>query len=141
MEDLLSELGARVESPTWEPLRRQLLEICRLFLNVSADAKSEIVSYYVKFTVGTAPTSSTYAAIWLKNTKRLIVGLALPEGYEAEGLGPALPGTAYKGLTKYFTIEPGGEVPKRLGEWVGLAYQNVLSADGKSHRSITSWTP
>ena len=141
MEDLLSELGARVESPAWEPLRRQLLEICRLFLNISADAKSEVVSYYVKFTVGTDPTSSTYAAIWLKNTKRLIVGLAMPEGYEAEELGPALPGTNYKGLTKYFTIEPGGEVLQRLGEWVGLAYQNVLLADDKSHRSITSWTP
>ena len=137
----MSELGARVETPAWEPLRRQLLEICRLFLNVSADDKSEIISYYVKFTVGNAPTSSTYAAIWLKNTKRLIVGLALPEGYEAEELGPALPGTAYKGLTKYYTIEPGGDVPQRLGEWVGLAYQNVLASEWSSSGAIINWVP
>ena len=141
MEDLLSELRARVETPAWEPLRRQLLEICRLFLNVSADAKSEIVSYYVKFTVGAAPTSSTYAAIWLKNTKRLIVGLALPEGYEAEGLGAALPGTFYKGLTKYFTVERGGDVPQNLGAWIELAYQNGLASEGISSGSITTWEP
>ena len=132
MENLWLELGARVETPAWEPLRRQLLKICRLFLNVSADAKSEIISYYIKFSVDTAPTSPTYAAIWFKNTKRLIVGLALPEGYEAEGLGAAVPGTTYKGLTKYFTIEPGGEVPQRLREWVDLAYQNVLASEWSS---------
>ena len=56
--------------------------------------------------------------MWLKNSKRLIVGLALPEEYEAEGLGPRLPGTMYKGLNKYFVVERGGvgaEGPCRMG--------------------------
>jgi hypothetical protein len=119
----------------------QLLEICRKLLDVSPDATSEIVSYYVKFSVDSSLTSPTYAAIWLKNTKRLIVGLALPEGYEAEELGIALPGTTYKGLTKYFTVERGGEVPQNLGAWIELAYQNTLTSEGNCSGSITSWEP
>ena len=110
-------------------LRGQFMQIARLLLAVSPDADSELMTTYVKFTINTAPQSPVYAAIWLKNSKRLIVGLALPEEYEAEGLGPALPGTMYKGLTKYFVVERGGVVPKGFAEWAGLAYQNALSAE------------
>jgi hypothetical protein len=59
----------------------------------------------------------------------LIVGLALPEDYEAEELGPALPGTMYKGLTKYFVVEQGGVVPRGLAEWAKTAYRNASSAE------------
>ena len=69
---------------------------------------------YVKFTVHAAPQSPVFAAIWLKSSKRLIVGLALPEEYEAEELGPAPPGTMYKGLDKYFVVERGGAMPRAL---------------------------
>ena len=44
---------------------------------------------------------------------------------EADPLGPPLPKTAYKGLTKYFTVERGGMVPKRLAKWGRLAYRNA----------------
>jgi len=53
--------------------------------------------------------------------------VALPEDYEAEELGPALPGTIYKGLNKYFVVERGSAVPKGLAEWAKTAYQNALS--------------
>ena len=141
MENVLQELEKRTSYPKWEPLRGQLLEICRQLLDASPDAKSEIVSYYVKYSVDANLNSPTYAAVWLKNTKRLIVGLALPEGYEAKELGTALPGTTYKGLTKYFTVERGGEVPQNLAAWIELAYQNTLTSEGISSGSITSWEP
>ena len=64
--------------------------------------------------------------------------MALPEAYEAEELGPALPGTVYKGLTKYLTVESGGVVSERFADWVRMAYQNVQSADGKQSPSIPS---
>ena len=85
---------------------------------------------YVKFTLHTAPQSPVYAAVWLKSSKRLIVGLALPEDYDAEELGPAPPKMMYKGLHKYFVVERGSAVPKGLAEWAGLAYQNVFSTAG-----------
>ena len=83
---------------------------------------------YVKFRIDSDLKSPVCAAVWFKSSKRLIVGLALPEDYEAEGLGPTLPGTMYKGLTKYLVVERNGTVPKGLAEWAKLAYQNAASA-------------
>ena len=74
------------------------MQVARSLLAVSADADSELMTSYLKFTVHSDLQSPVYGAVWLKNSKRLIVGLALPEEYEADGLGPALPGTTYKGV-------------------------------------------
>ncbi len=117
---------AKVSGPAWESLRGQFMQIARSLLAVSPDADTELVSAYVMFTINSDPQSPVFAAVWLKTSKQLIVGLALPVEYEAE-LGPALPGTMYKGLTKYFVVERGGVVPKGLGEWAKTAYQNALS--------------
>ena len=129
MGELSQRIIAKVGGPAWESLRGQFMQISRLLLAVSPDADSELMTTYVKFTVHTAPQSRVFAAIWLKSSKRLIVGLALPEEYEAEGLGPSLPGTMYKGLNQYFVVEHGGVVPKGLVEWAKTAYQNALSAE------------
>ena len=58
-----------------------------MLLEASPDAQAELLSQYVKFTTTAAPNGPAYAVVWLKSSKRLIVGLALPEAYEAEGLG------------------------------------------------------
>ena len=126
---LSQRIIAKVSGPAWESLRGQFMQISRLLLAVSPDADSELMTTYVKFTVHSAPQSPVFAAIWLKSSKRLIVGLALPEEYKAEGLGPSLPGTMYKGLNQYFVVERGGVVPKGLAEWAKTAYQNALSAE------------
>ncbi len=130
MGELSQHTIAKVSGPAWESLRGQFLQIARLLLAVSRDADSELMTSYVKFTINTAPQSPVFAAIWLKSSKRLIVGLALPEECEAEELGPALPETTYKGLTKYFVVERGSAVPKGFAEWARVAYQNALSVPG-----------
>jgi hypothetical protein len=130
MSELSQRIIAKVSGPAWESLRGQFMQISRLLLAVSPDADCELVTSYVKFTIDTAPQSSVYAALWFKNSKRLIVGLALPEEYEAEELGPALPGTVYKGLNKYFIVDRGSAVPKGLEEWARVAYQNAFSVPG-----------
>jgi hypothetical protein len=132
-DDLMRELPqhaiARVSGPAWEQLRRQFIEIGELLLDVSADARSDLFTTYVRFTTHASPESPAYAAVWYKSSKRLIVGLALPVDCDAAELGPALPGTVYKGLSKYFVVERGSAVPKGLAEWAGLAYQNALSTE------------
>jgi hypothetical protein len=128
MGPLSQRIIAKVSGPAWEQLRGQFMQISRLLLAVAPDADCELMTTYVKFTVHGDLQSPVYAAVWLKNSKRLIVGLSLPEEYETEELGPALPGTTYKGLTKYFVVERGSAVPKGLAEWAGMAYQNALSA-------------
>jgi hypothetical protein len=129
MGELSQRIIAKVSGPTWEQLRGQFMQTARLLLDVAPDADSDLRSTYVKFAINSDPKSPAYAAIWLKTSKRLIVGMALPEEYIAQELGPALPGTAYRGLTKYFVVERGGGVPEGLAEWAGLAYQHALSAE------------
>jgi len=135
---LSQRIIAKVNGPAWEQIRGQVMQISRLLLAVSPDADSKLFGIYVKFTIGNDPNSPVYAVVWLKSSKRLIVGMALPEDYEAAGLGPALPGTTYKGLHKYFVVEQGGVVPKGVAEWAKVAYQNAVSgfpsAPGKEFR-------
>ena len=138
MGDLPQYVIAKVSGLAWEPLRGQFMEIGRLLMEVSSDANCKLFGSYARFTASIAPKSQPYAAVWLKSNRRLIVGLALPEAYEAEELGPALPGTVYKGLTKYLTVERGGDVPEGFADWARMAYQNVLSADGERSSSIPS---
>jgi len=125
MMELPQHALAMISGPAWEPLRHQFTEIGDLLLAVATEAHCESLVRYVKFTTDTSPDSPAYAAVWLKSSAKLIIGLALPETYEADQLGPPLPKTAYKGLTKYFTVERGGIVPERLAEWARLAYCNA----------------
>jgi len=128
MGELAQHTIAKVSGPAWEQLRGQFMQMARLLLAVSPDADSELLNTYVKFTIKSDASSPVFAAIWMRS-RRLIVGLALPDEYEAEGLGPSLPGTMYKGLNQYFVVERGGVVPKGLAEWAKTAYQNALSAE------------
>ena len=132
---LSQRIIAKVSGPAWEPLRGQFMQVARSLLAAAPDADSELVSAYVKFTISPTLQSPVYAAVWLKSSKRLIVGLALPEKYEAEELGPALPGTMYKGLNKYFIVDRGGVVPKALAEWAKTAYQNASSGECAARRA------
>ena len=125
MTDLPQHALAMISGTAWEPLHHQFIEIGESLLAVATDVHCESPGNYVKFTTDASPDSPAYAAVWFKSSAKLIVGLALPETYEADPLGPLLPGTAYKGLTKYFTVERGGMVPERLAEWARLAYCNA----------------
>ena len=127
MGELSQHTIAKVSGPAGNRCAGNSCRWSRSLLAVSPDADSELMTTYVKFTVHGDATSPVFAAIWLKSSKRLIVGLAMPEEFEAAELGPAIPGTTYKGLTKYFVVERGGVVPKDLAEWAGLAYRNALS--------------
>jgi hypothetical protein len=126
---LSQRIIAKVSGRGWEQLRGQFMQMAHLFLSVSPDADSDLHNIYVKFTINSNASCAVFAAVWYKNSKRLIVGLALPEEYEADELAPAPLRTFYKGLNKYFVVERGGVVPEGLAEWAGLAYQNVLAAE------------
>jgi hypothetical protein len=124
--ELSQRIIAKVSGPAWELLRGQFLHIARMFLAVSPETVSELLTTYVKFSADSSPEGPVYAVAWIKNSKRLMVGLSLPAEYEAEGLVSAPPGTTYKGLTKYFIVEPGGTVPPELAAWAKMAYRNAI---------------
>jgi hypothetical protein len=129
MGQLSDKAVERVSGASWEPLRAAFLDISNKLLDVSPDAVGELTTIYVKYQVNTSPQAKVFAVAWLKTSKQIVVGLALPADYESSELGPAPAGMKYKGITKYFRVEPGGTVPSELPEWAKLAYQATLSGD------------
>ena len=122
----------KLNTPQWKSLRDLFLQVSEVILGVSPDAQGDLAGSYMKFTTGPHPTSAAYAVVWLKVSapKRLILGLALPENFEAEGLGPSPERIFYKGLTKFFVVKEGQTIPKNLSGWARGAYEEALSSDG-----------
>ena len=114
MGELSQRIIAKVSGPAWEQLRGQFMQMARLLLAVSPDADSELFTTYVKFTVHTDLQSHVFAAIWLKSSKRLIVGLALPEEYEAEELGPRCQGRCTRASTNTSLWNAAARCPRAL---------------------------
>jgi hypothetical protein len=81
----------------------------------------------VKYQINNSPTAGVYAVVWLKDSKQIVVGLALPQDHESESLGPAPPRTNYKGITQYFTVKRGEAVPAQLPQWAMAAFQHALT--------------
>jgi hypothetical protein len=121
----------KLNSSMWKALRDLFVQVSAAILEASPDAHGDLAGTYVKFTTGSHPTSPTFAAVWPKVSapKRLIVGLALPEDFEEEPLGPPPERIVYKGLTKFLVIEEGQAIPKGLAGWATLAYEEALSPD------------
>mgnify|MGYP001073156511 CR=1 FL=1 len=122
----------KLNTTQWKPLRDFFVQVAEVILGISPDAQGVSAGNYVKFTTGPHPTSPVYAVVWPKMSlpKRVIVGLALPDDFEAEPLGPPPERLLYRGITKFLVIYEEETMPKGLSEWVKRAYEEVLSPDG-----------
>jgi len=125
MSQLSQRAIEKVAGPAWDGLRDQFNSICETLLGVSEDVCGDLTTIYIKFTVSPEPTSPVYAVLWVKNSKTLSVGLALPESDVPETLGPAPAGMKYKGLTGYFSVAAGEAAPDELSTWAADAYRNI----------------
>ncbi len=114
-----------VSGPAWEPLRGAFFSICNAFLAVDPAARGDLTTIYVKFSIRTASGEQVYAVVWLRTSRQLVLGLALPEEVESPVLASAPKGCKYKGLTKYLTIRPDDALPVELGVWAKQAYERV----------------
>jgi hypothetical protein len=122
----------KLNSSMWRSIRDLFMQVSEVILAISSDTHGDLAGNYVKFAYGSHPTSPTYAAVWPKVSapKRLIVGLALPEDFEAAGLGPPPERIFYQGLTKFLVIEEGQAFPEGLAGWAKRAYEEALSSGG-----------
>lgn len=119
MSNLDPRAVERISGPAWSDLRTAVLEVAEVLLAASPKARSELTTIYVKFE---RPDGSVYAVMWLKKSSEAVVGLTLPEDSDGPELHPAPTGMKYKGLTRYFTIRNGSQVPMDLAAWVAMAF-------------------
>jgi hypothetical protein len=125
IDRLDAKVSNRIRGATWDGIRELAYEASRVLLSVSPDAASELTTIYVKF-CPTPSKNNVYAVMWLKTSREIVIGLAIPDGREVANLIPAPMGMKYKGLTQYLTLHPGDVVPEALNEWARLAYSSTI---------------
>jgi hypothetical protein len=131
MGELTQRVHDKLNASQWKHSRDSVVRVSEVILGVSPDSQGELAGTYVKFATGSDPMSPVYSVVWPKVSKprRLIVGLALPEDFQDESLGPPPDRIAYRGLTKFLVIEDGQAIPERLSQWVRRAYEQALSSE------------
>lgn len=127
MGTLSEEARKKVSGPSWAPLRQVFLDLSDRLLGVDVFTFGSLTTIYVKYQINSDPGSPVYAVAWLKTSKQIVVGLALPDEFDSPPLGPAPARMKYKGLTKYFTILQGDRLHPDLDQWAVAAYQHVFS--------------
>ena len=116
----------RVSGDAWTGLRDSFFTVSDTLLSVSDSAYGELTTIYVKYKPSAEPAAPVYAVVWLKSSKQMIVGLALPSDFDHAALGKAPQGARYRGLTKYLTLRPGDAVPDEITDWARAAFDVVV---------------
>ena len=128
---LTQRVHDKLNASQWMLFRDLFVRVSEVILGISPDSRGELTGNYVKFTTGSDPMSPVYSVVCPKVSKpgRLIVGLALPQDFLAESLGPPPEPILYRGLTKFLVIEKGQAIPEELLEWVKRAYEQTLLSE------------
>jgi hypothetical protein len=117
----------KISGAAWAPLKQQFFDASEALLRVADGARSELTTIYVKYSIEIVDKWIPYAVIWIKKSSELVIGLALPDDFEATGVVAPPSGLKYPFLTKYVVIRAGEQLPSQFGEWARLAHSNVVS--------------
>jgi hypothetical protein len=115
----------RVAGATWDGVRQQFFDISGVLFELTPSVRSELTTIYVKFMRSAAQGEQPFAVVWLKDSKQVTVGLALPSEFFSPITQEAPRGMKYAGLTGYFTVKSGGIVPNEFAELAKTAIENV----------------
>jgi hypothetical protein len=121
----------KVSGPSWVPLKQTFLDLSEALLGAGCEASANLTTIYVKYQVSSEPSSSVYAVAWIKTSREIVVGLAFPESEVPPELAPPFAGMRYPGLTGYFVLRHGDQLPAALGEWARRAYRTALEGAKK----------
>jgi hypothetical protein len=121
-----ARLQERLSGPVWdEGLREKFVSLSEFLMAPSPRATCELATIYVKFLVPTKKERNVYAVVWIKNSQKWMVGLALPSTDPIDGLLPQPKTYTYEGLTHCFYLEPSTPLPSSLESWVAQAFENI----------------
>jgi hypothetical protein len=127
LERLDSRANQRIAGRAWDKIRPQISRVHESLISMSPSVSGALTTIYVKYTsneTGTQP----FAVLWIKKASEIVLGLALPDGYEIDSQFIADTDTVYSGLTVYLKFRPGDEIPENLDEWVSEAFRNSAGA-------------
>lgn len=122
----------RIAGAAWEGIRQRFSKACSHLLGVSPASTSELTTIYVKFSVTEHPGAEVFAVAWLKSSKNVVIGFALPDDFSDPQLTPAPSGMVYQGLTRYYAINSNSEIPSSFPAWANTAFQIATSRSSNS---------
>jgi len=122
-----TRIDKKIAGPAWNEIRGQLQDIHEVLLKTSESTASELTTIYVKYKVRDEPLGGTFAVLWVKTPKNVVLGLATPEQIDHKAVTPAPQGMTYKGLTSYLKIEAQKPIPDELSQWAMTAFTHVCN--------------
>lgn len=124
-------IDTKLASKGWELLRPTFMSLHTSLLDASPHASAKAETVYVKYRIVDDVMAEVFAVIWIRTTRKLIAGIALPPSLSHPLLGPAPPRCYYPPLNRYLSFEPGQSIPQEFSMWARLAYEFVsTSAEG-----------
>lgn len=122
----------KVSGPSWVPLKQTFLDLSEALLSAGSDTSANLTTIYVKYQVSSEPSSAVYAVAWIKTSREIVVGLAYPESDVPTELAPPYAGMRYPGLTGYFVLRQGDQLPADLAGWAERAYRGAIAGAQKT---------
>ena len=117
------KINERLRSEAWNDLRPLFDEMHCTLLSLDEQVAAELTTIYIKYKYTDELLSQVFAVIWLKTTKRIDVGLALPkDAFDKELMSPP-PRLRYPPLNAFFSLQAGDELPKEFSTWARQAYE------------------
>jgi hypothetical protein len=123
MERLDKRAVTKISGVAWQAIRPGIEIIHNSLVQVDPSVCGLLTTIYVKYCSGIS--ENPFSVVWLKSSKKVVVGFCLPESYEHWALTPPIPQHIYKGLTKYFVYEPGEDIPEDFAEFAKDAYAHA----------------
>lgn len=118
-------IESKLATKGWDSLRPTFQHIHQILIGTSPTVSSKAETVYIKYRIQEGVFADVFAVVWVRTTKQLITGLALPPGYQHSILGPPPPRTYYPPLNSYFTLTAGQPIPEPLAEWAQGAFKFV----------------
>ena len=115
----------KIAGPAWDRIREKVMKIHWLLLDLHETATSELTTIYIKYKTLPEPMAPVFAVMWIRTTKKVILGLAAPEKIEHQNIIDAPFGMKYKGLTSFLEITEDHEIPVELEQWAEVAFYHV----------------
>lgn len=117
---------SRISGDAWQSMRPVFDRLNDALLSASPTATGVLTTIYIKY-ASPETNAQPYAVVWVKKSTEIVVGLALPSDFRADGLVDAPRVYKYAGLTKYLVLGKGAELPPSFGDWVREAYFHICA--------------
>src|SRR5438128_762712 len=117
-----SRIDERIRGSSWDSVRERFLAVHGMLLGVDENASSELTTIYVKYKITQDPLAAVYGVVWLKSSKQLWLGLALPDIPPHHCLVSAPAGMRYKNLNAYCRLDEMDRLPPEFTNWIKNAF-------------------